>query len=326
MSGDRSSQDVRSADYGFFRPVVRFAGGFFSGFWWGVRVLWWWVWWSRSARVLLVVLWSASGLHLLRQRSAGNLFLFEIVSLTTLVVWVGPVIWGSYRLYTRVSHPTRAGWQLAGSEVARELDASWPSQLFDLGFELAGYLSKHRQGTPRAALFVHRGSLDSAHVARISGGPEPQNLLVFKARFDDGFAFETANTRNPSIYPSDQRHPVFKFPQIRFAADLYRIHSQIKRQYAVAQRPVIADAQGELAEFISRSEIARQRMMGTRDHKLKPFGDEYAFTLRGAIRHTFLLTWPVRPIRELKLRYRALKKIRELGFGFDAKSGRLSES
>jgi hypothetical protein len=130
-----------------------------------------------------------------------------------------------------------------------------------MGFDLAGYLSKDRQLHPALALYMHPANRDSAHVFRMDGAKGQINLLVFKTRFDYGFASETSNTESLGLYSVDPEYPVFRFPQVKLAADLYRVHKVIKAEFSASRRAVLATPGGELAEFISGAEVVRNRMM-----------------------------------------------------------------
>lgn len=245
-----------------------------------------------------------------------------ILSFVLLLAWLRLVARNAYRIYKRVRHPSQADWQMAEADPSQRLRADWISELTGMGFELAGYLSKDRQTRPLVALLIHHANCDSAHVAQINSSEK--NFLVFKTRFADGFAFETGNTRNPSLYPADPQNPVFRFPQIEAPADLYRVHTAIKKEFSASRRPVIANPEGEMAEFISRAKFIRHRMMTTRDHKPTASGDAYSFTVHGAIRHAAALTWPIRTIRQLVLRWRASRQLGHLGLTLDPTSGRIS--
>lgn len=150
-------------------------------------------------------------------------------------------------------------------------------------------------------------------------------MLVFKARFKDGFAFETSNSRTAPIFRPDPQFPFFRFPQIRFHADLYRIHQKIKERFTTNRCPVVANKSEELNDFLIRAEKLHERN-AARDYKLNAAGDRYIFTLRGAIRRAWLQTWPVKPIRALRVQSKAMKTALELGLPIHPKFGRLQDS
>jgi hypothetical protein len=289
---------------------------FFASFWWGLRELWWLLWWSRSVRVASFVLWLISLLFLLVQKSPGTLFLFELASATTAVLWAVPFLWGAYRLYTRVTHPAPAGWSQANADLSQQLRSDWMQQIRELGFTLAGYLTKGSPDGPCVALFIDSKSYDSAHVSRVAG----KELLVFKTRFADGFAFETARNSSAPLLPAIPNHPVFRFSQIGTSVDLYKIHQRLKHQLGSGREPVISDAEGEIDEFVSRAEVVRRYMM-SRDYRRS--ADGYRFTVLGAIRQAVLLTWPSKPIREAMFSRKMQKELTRLGLQLDKEKGRI---
>src|SRR5579864_7183659 len=250
----------------------KFFRDFFASFWWGLRTFWWLLWWSRSVRVASVVLWLISILFLLVQKSPGTLFLFELASGTTAVLWAIPFLWGAYRLYTRVRHSATAGWSHADAKLSQQLRSDWMQQVRDLRFELAGYLAKGRDDGPCVAIFINSENRDSAHVSRVAG----RELLVFKTRFADGFAFETARSASAPLSPAIPNNPVFRFSQIGTSADLYKVHQRLKHQLGSGREPVISDAEGEIGEFVSRAEVVRSHMM-SRDYRRSANG--YRFTV-----------------------------------------------
>jgi hypothetical protein len=64
--------------------------------------------------------------------------------------------------------------------------------------------------------------------------------------------------------------------------------------------------------------------MMSRDYRQQTLDNVYVFTLFGAVRHGTLLTWPVKPIRELIFRRKAEKELARLGFQLDKKTSRMT--
>jgi hypothetical protein len=171
---------------------------------------------------------------------------------------------------------------------------------------------------------VHPLNRDSAQVGRVTARSRTVDVLVFKTRFDDGFAFETSNSGTPPIFLPNPQCLIFRFPQIRWRADLYRIHQKIKEQFARDRHTVIGSKSEELSEFVVQAEKIHQRN-AARDCKLNAAGDRYVYKVRGAIRHAWLHTWPVNFIRKMRLEYRAVKKAAELDLRINPKFGRLED-
>jgi len=170
---------------------------------------------------------------------------------------------------------------------------------------------------PCIALLVNSEKCDSAHVAHIGG----KDFFVFKTRFADGFAFETANTAGGRMLPANPTNPTFRFPAVRIPSDLYRVHERIRKGFEAEHEPVVSNSDDEIAEFISRAEVVRAYMM-SRDYRLTS-DNIYVFTAWGAMWHAVLLTWPIKPRREWMFGRKAFRKLKELGFRFDPASRRV---
>jgi hypothetical protein len=274
-------------------------------------------------------IWAFASVLLAITRAEASWRIFEIVSAGTLVFFLAPFVEGPYRLYTRHSMPVRAGFRVFDGDLRSEFPEHRLSQLSSLGFEVAGYLvqeSGHSNVVVHLALFIHAANKDSAQLARVMTGLGTISVLVFKSRFEDGFAFETSDSHIAEIFKPDPNFPVFRFPLIRSTRDLYRLHSKIKERYVPSHRPTLADKGGELAEFIARAEIVRQRHAQRGGYRLAVAGDRYLYTWRGAIRHSWLMAWPIKRFRMMGMQRKARKMAEELGLRIDPKFGCLEDS
>jgi hypothetical protein len=255
--------------------------------------------------------------------------LFEIASGASIAFFLWPFVQGPYLLYTRRSLPLRADYRIFTGEIGPEYPKHRIDALFGLGFRYAGQLVQAPRGRNVAvhvAMFIHPANQDSVQLGRIVSGLRTTHALVFKARFDDGFAFESSNSHTAQIFRPDPCFPVFRFPALRSTTDLYRLHRKIKEQFALSHSPTLAEADEELSEFIARAEIVRQRHAQGGDYKLAPAGDKYVYTWRGAIRHAWLQTWPIKPFRAMRVHSRGMKRAKELGLPIHPKFGRLQDS
>jgi hypothetical protein len=163
-------------------------------------------------------------------------------------------------------------------------------------------------------------------VAEVVSGLGKHHLIVFKSRFENGFAFETSNGYIPSPFKPDPNYQVFRFPGVSPTGGLYRLHRKRKERFLPTHRPILADSEGEIAAFIERAEIAHQRHAHSGHYKLSPSGEHYVYTLGGAIRHAWLEAWPIKRFRTTRIYARAQKMARELGFRINPKGGRLEET
>jgi len=255
--------------------------------------------------------------------------LFEIASAAASAFFLWPFVEGPYLLYKRHSQPLDAPFRVFAGPLKSEFPQYRIRGLLEIGFEFAGQLVQGTHGRNVAVqmqMFIHPANTDSAHLVKVLSGLRTVELLVFKSRFDDGFAFETSDSRTAPIFSPDPNYRVFRFPSLRSTSDLYRLHRRIKDGFSLARRPVLARGDDELMEFIARAEVVRQRHAHSGDYKLGPAGDRYVYTLWGAILHGWLHAWPIKSFRTLRVESRGMKMAKELGLPIHPKFGRLEES
>lgn len=251
-----------------------------------------------------------------------------IASVAAIAFFLYPFIEGPVRLHARGKLALHAGYQIA-PQTSPDSMSFRDGQLQSLGFEYAGQIIDpvaSRNVGVRLLMYVHEQNQDSAQVAEVISGLRTIPALIFKARFQDGFAFETNNMSPARIFPSDPEYPIFRFPALRSTSDLYRIHRKIKEQFLTSRHPVMAGKEGELAEFIARAEIAHQRIAQCGDYELAPEGDSYVPTWSGAVRQSWLLAWPIKQIRQLRLYRQSLKQAEELGLPINEKLGQVAQA
>ncbi len=287
--------------------------------------------WSRQpgTRLQVVGIWMFVALLAAITGSQVGWRLFEIVSAAGLAFFVWPFLQGPYLLYTRHWLPLRADYRIFEGDLRSEFPEHRIAALSSLGFEFAGYLVQEpgtRNVALRLAVFIHSANKDSVQLAKIVSGLTTIPIVAFKSRFDDGFAFETSDSHTPTPFKRDPDYQVFPFPGLRSTTDLYRLHCKIKEQFALSRRPVLADKSGEVAEFMARAEVVRERHAHSGDYKLSPAGDRYLYTWRGAIRHAWLHGWPIKFFRTMRMQSKGMKRAEELGLRINLKFGRLEES
>lgn len=276
-------------------------------------------------RLQVVAIWAFILLLYLTTKSPGAWRAFEIASAVAVAFFLYPFVDGPFRLHSRGKLALHAGYQIV-QQPSLDPPSFRDAPLQSLGFEYAGQIIEpagQRNVGVRLQLYVHEKNLDSAQVAEVIGGLRTIPILAFKSRFQDDFAFETNDVHTAPIFPGDPSRPVFRFPALRSTADLYRIHRKIKEEFLATHHPIMAGKDGELAEFIARAEIAHQRLAQCGDYQLSPEGDRYVPTWRGAFRQSWLLAWPVKHIRQLRLQSRSLKQAEELGMPINVKVGRV---
>jgi hypothetical protein len=282
--------------------------------------------WSRTHPVrgklfLLLVLasvlaFSSTSNGLFRLRKA--ILVFDVL----FVLW--PYFQGTYLLYTRGSTPLRAGFRQTDSAFFDGLQEFEVSPLLKMSFTFAGCLKQERETsgvTTALALLVHAEQEDSVQIAQIRNSIGTRDLLVFATKFDDGLVLETSNFRGPQLFKSKPKFRSFRFPQIRHIADLYLLHRKLKEEFSSTRTPVKFTPAERLETYIADAEEVHRLNLAQGDFKLHPSGDRYVYTFRGALRHTFLRTWPVGAIRAMSAESESFKKARQLGFQLNPRLG-----
>jgi hypothetical protein len=285
--------------------------------------------WSRQPliRLQVVAIWAFVAFLLLITRNEVAWLWFKVASAASAAFFLWPFIQGPYLLYSRHKVPLHADYRIVNGPDDTSPQAYRVAHLKNLGFVSAGQIVHNttQNVVLHVEMFLHSQNQDSAQVAEIVGGLRTIHMLAFKSRFEDGFAFETNNGHIPRVFPPDPNYQVFRFPSVRSTADIYHLHRKIKERFLSSHRPLLADSEGELAAFIEHTEGARKRHARSGYYKLAPCGEQYVYTLKGAIRHGWLLAWPIKFFRIIRLDYRAIKVARQFGFRINDKSGRLQD-
>jgi hypothetical protein len=290
--------------------------------------------WSRepATRLQVFAIWAFVAMLLAITRNAAAWHIFEISSASALAFFLWPFVDGPFLLHARSTLPLRADYRPISNpaEIAYlglDIPTRRVSELQKMGFHSAGQLLREPEGRNAVShleMFIHPENKDSAQLAQHITGLRRNYLLIFKSRFEDGFAFETSNNHTAPIFDPDPNFPVFRFPAVRLTGDLYRLHCKIKERFLDTHRPAIGESQGELAEFITRAEIIHERFaVQSGDYQLSPSGDRYIYSWKGAIRHAWLMAWPIKQLRRLRLRNQGMKMAEELGFRINPKFGSL---
>ena len=255
---------------------------------------------------------------------------FELAAAIALALFVYPFVDGPIRLHTHGGLPAQSGFRLATEETGPPLQGDRDPQLRQLGFEYAGQIIKPSGGNNvavRMHIYIHSQNQDSAQLTEILAGQGTTPHFGFKARFKDDIAFETNDTANAPIFKDNPNYRSFRFPQVRSTDSLYRLHRRIKEKLFADHFPTMADKEGELAEFLAKFEVAQQRIAQCGDYQLslsiEP--DSYRFTWKGAIRHAWLLAWPVKQIRAWRLQNQSLRMAKELGLPINVELACINE-
>jgi hypothetical protein len=241
---------------------------------------------------------------------------FEISSGIVLAFFLWPFLNGPYRLYKTGAAPLRMNYERLQGEFSQHLPELRLRELNELGFELEGQIA-HGAGVRNVAnvlaFFKHRDNPDCAVLGTIITGREKIPLLIFRSRFSDGMTFTTSNLSKPRHVKPSPMFAGYRFPGVGPAAALYRLHRKGMEEFGSSRQPVIDDGESELRLYIEMSEKEHTRVTEEAGYKLGPKGDKYVPTVYAAIRNAWLLTWPVKQIRIMRLYSNGAKRARALG-------------
>jgi hypothetical protein len=190
------------------------------------------------------------------------------------------------------------------------------SAIAGLGFEPVGYINvgTMASGTQSyMALLSNSRTLEWANVSVVKSTKQMKGYSEFITRCSDDSQVDTnTNATAPVLFPWPSYH-VFRFPQIKDAFTLYRVHRMLVQQNTPGSRPELPPKGQELAELKRRLERygVRQQQCGYmyRD----PAGDYFRLTWKGAILGAWRSIWPISLFRNLWMQGQSQTRLRSLG-------------
>ena len=190
------------------------------------------------------------------------------------------------------------------------------SAIAGLGFEPVGYINvgTMASGTQSyMALLSNSRTLEWAGVSVVKSTKQMKGYSEFITRCSDDSQVDTnTNATAPVLFPWPSYH-VFRFPQIKDAFTLYRVHRMLVQQNTPGSRPELPPKGQELAELKRRLERygVRQQQRGYmyRDSA----GDYFRLTWKGAILGAWRSIWPISLFRNLWMQGQSQTRLRSLG-------------
>ena len=185
-----------------------------------------------------------------------------------------------------------------------------------LGFEPVGYVNV---GTMAAgtqsfmALFSNPATLEWADVSAVKSTKQMKGYSEFITRCSNDSQVDTnTNATAPVLFPWPSYH-VFRFPQIKDAFTLYRVHRMLVQQHTGGSSPELPPKGHELAELKRRLERYGVRQQERGYMRLDSTGDSYRLTWKGAILGAWRSIWPISTIRNLLMQGQSQTRLRSLG-------------
>lgn len=187
-----------------------------------------------------------------------------------------------------------------------------------LGFEPVGYvqISMVSGGTQSfMALFSNPRTLEWADISA-AYSPKQNRMkgyIEFITRCSDDSQVDTnTNATAPVLFPSPSYH-VFRFPQIKDAFTLYRVHKMMVQKNLGGSRPELPAKGQEIVELKRRLERYGPRQQQQGYMYLDPTGEYYRLTWKGAALGAWRSIWPISAIRNFLMESKSQSLLRAQG-------------
>jgi hypothetical protein len=185
-----------------------------------------------------------------------------------------------------------------------------------LGFEPIGYVSLGSMATGTGsfmALFSNSRTLEWADVSVVKSATKMRGYIEFITRCSDDVQVDTnTNSTAPVLFPSPSYH-VFRFPQVKDAFTLYRVHRMLVQENTGGSKPELPARGQELAELKRRLERYGPRQQECGYMVLDDAGENFRLTWKGAILGAWRSIWPVSLLRRWWMQGRSEVRLRSLG-------------
>lgn len=184
------------------------------------------------------------------------------------------------------------------------------------GFEPVGYvrISMVSGGTQSfMALFSNSRTSEWADISVAQSSRQMKGYIEFITRCSDDSQVDTnTNATAPVLFPSPSYH-VFRFPQIKDAFTLYRVHRMMVQQKLGGSSPEIPPKGQEIAELKRRLERYGVRQQERGYMYLEPGGQFFRLTWKGAALGAWRSIWPISMIRNLVMESKSQSVLRAQG-------------
>ena len=185
-----------------------------------------------------------------------------------------------------------------------------------LGFEEVGYINLGTMagGTQSyMALLSNSTTLEWADVSVVKSTKQMKGYSEFITRCSDDAQVDTnTNATAPVLFPWPSYH-IFRFPQVKDAFTLYRVHRMLVQQNTGGSKPELPAKGQELAELKRRLERFGVRQQERGYMYLDRAGNYFLLTWKGAIVGAWRSIWPISMLRNLWMQSRSQTQLRSLG-------------
>ena len=185
-----------------------------------------------------------------------------------------------------------------------------------LGFQPVGYLDVGGLAPNTQAYMALLSNAQTSEWADISVVKAPTKMrgyIEFITRCSDDSQVDTnTNSTAPVLFPSPNYH-VFRFPQIKDAFTLYRVHRMLVQEKIGNSRPELPPQGQELNELKRRLERYGPRQQERGYMYLEADGQNFRLTWKGAFLGAWRSIWPISWVRGWWMQNRSEVQLKSLG-------------
>lgn len=244
----------------------------------------------------------------------NNLILL-ILKIYAVLLVLGPIVLrAKFRFRAKLNVQTVAREALP-VDVQKFMDPK-VAAISGLGFELVGYvnLGAMAGGTQSyMALCSNSRTMEWADVSVVKGANQMKGYTEFITRCSNDAQVDTnTNATAPVMFPNPTYH-VFRFPQIKDAFTLYRVHRMLAQQYLRGARPELPPKGEEVAELKRRLERYGLRQQECGYMYLDPSGEYFRLTWKGAALGAWRSIWPISALRNFIMESKSRTQLQALG-------------
>jgi hypothetical protein len=228
---------------------------------------------------------------------------------------LGPVLLRAKFRYGAKVNPQLVALETLPPDVQQFMAPRVPT-ITGLGFEPVGYVSLGTMATGTGAfmaLFSNPRTLEWADVSVVKSATKMQGYIEFITRCSDDSQVDTnTNSMAPVLFPSPSYH-VFRFPQIKDAFTLYRVHRMLVQEKTGGSKPELPPRGQELAELKRRLERYGPRQQERGYMYLDEAGENFRLTWKGAVLGAWRSIWPISLLRRWWMQGQSGVQLRSLG-------------
>ena len=185
-----------------------------------------------------------------------------------------------------------------------------------LGFELVGYVNVGTlagRTMSYMALFSNPKTLEWADVSVVTTASVVRGYIEFIARCSEELQVDTNTNATAPVLSPTPNYFVFRFPQVKDAFTLYRVHKMLVQQKFGGRRPQLPAPGEEVAELKRRLERYGPRQQECGYMYLDDMGQYYRLTWKGAALGAWRSIWPISLFRRLQMQGESESRLRALG-------------